>query len=146
MEPHVEVLVPHLMQQFVVKTVPIAYFWPFICISGTTHLLLLGVDPFIVMVQGRWSSNSFLLYWRKSEEIVPLFISFSLNAHSPILTTMSCFKLISIDFGESVHSCLLAVTCHTLVMVELSLDLTCEWPEAPTPSTGNPSGTSAPTL
>ena len=27
-------------------------FW----ISGTTHLLLLGVDPFIVMVQGHWSS------------------------------------------------------------------------------------------
>ena len=61
-------------------------------IGGTTHLLLLGVDPFIVMVQGRWSSNSFLAYWRNCEEIVPLFISFSLDSHSSILMTMSRFK------------------------------------------------------
>jgi len=38
-------------------------------IGGTTHLLLIGVDPWIVMVQGRWSSHSFLGYWRKCEEI-----------------------------------------------------------------------------
>jgi len=33
-------------------------------IGGMTHLLLLGVDPWVVMAQGRWSSQSFLLYWR----------------------------------------------------------------------------------
>jgi len=60
-------------------------------ISGMTHLLLLSVEPFIVMVQGRWSSNS-LLYWCKCKEIIPLFISFSLNTHSSILMTMSHFK------------------------------------------------------
>jgi len=26
-------------------------------IGGTTHLLLLGIDPWIVMVQGRWGSQ-----------------------------------------------------------------------------------------
>jgi len=31
-------------------------------IGGTTHLLLLGVDPFIVMAQGHWKSTAFLEY------------------------------------------------------------------------------------
>src|SRR5882724_3032356 len=57
-------------------------------IGRTTHLLLLGVDPWVVMVQGRWSSQSFLYYWRKCEEILPLFISFSLQSHESILSTM----------------------------------------------------------
>src|SRR5882724_3237392 len=61
-------------------------------IGGTTHLLLLGVDPWIVMVQGRWSSQSFLTYWRKCEEILPLFIGFSFQSHESILTTMKSFK------------------------------------------------------
>src|SRR5882724_672058 len=43
-------------------------------IGGTTHLLLLGVNPWVVMVQGRWSSQSFFSYWCKCEEILPLFI------------------------------------------------------------------------
>jgi len=32
-------------------------------IGGITHLLLMGVDPFIVMVQGHWKSTTFLEYW-----------------------------------------------------------------------------------
>ncbi|KAJ7081283.1 hypothetical protein C8R43DRAFT_965617 [Mycena crocata] len=32
-------------------------------IGGTTHLLLHGVDPWVVMKQGRWTSAAFLLYW-----------------------------------------------------------------------------------
>ena len=63
-------------------------FW----IGGTTHLLLLGVDPWVVMVQGRWSSQSFLGYWRKCEEILPLFIGFALHSHESVLNTMSSFK------------------------------------------------------
>ncbi|KAJ6605156.1 DNA breaking-rejoining enzyme [Mycena vulgaris] len=43
-------------------------------IGGTTDLLLSGVDPWIVMKQGRWSSKAFLLYWRNIEDILPLFI------------------------------------------------------------------------
>ena len=31
-------------------------------IGGTMHLLLLGVDPWVVMAQGHWSSQSFLGY------------------------------------------------------------------------------------
>src|SRR5882724_4562343 len=33
-------------------------------IGGTTHLLLMGVDPFIVMVQGQWKPTAFLKYWQ----------------------------------------------------------------------------------
>lgn len=48
-------------------------------IGGTTHLLLRGVDPWVVMKQGRWSSKAFLIYWRNIEEILPLFIGDSLD-------------------------------------------------------------------
>jgi len=61
-------------------------------IGGTTHLLLLGIDPWIVMVQGRWSSKAFLTYWRQCEEILPLFLGFHLQDFTSILTTMSTFK------------------------------------------------------
>ncbi|KAF8585604.1 hypothetical protein K439DRAFT_1646580 [Ramaria rubella] len=60
-------------------------------IGGTTFLLLLGIDPWIIMVQGHWSSQSFLSYWRKCEEILPLFIGFSFQMKSSILDTMSKF-------------------------------------------------------
>ncbi|KAI0065325.1 hypothetical protein BV25DRAFT_1869020 [Artomyces pyxidatus] len=43
-------------------------------IGGTTHLLLSGVDPWVVMAQGRWTSKAFLSYWRKTELILPTFI------------------------------------------------------------------------
>ncbi|KAF8226454.1 hypothetical protein L208DRAFT_1161189, partial [Tricholoma matsutake] len=43
-------------------------------IGGTTHLLLAGVDPWIVMKQGHWSLKAFLAYWHKVETILPLFI------------------------------------------------------------------------
>ncbi|KAJ6448633.1 hypothetical protein C8R45DRAFT_803271, partial [Mycena sanguinolenta] len=33
------------------------------CIGGATELLLRGVEPDVVARQGRWSSQSFLLYW-----------------------------------------------------------------------------------
>jgi len=49
-------------------------------IGATTHLLLLGVDPYIVTVQGCQSSSMFLLYWWNCEEIIPLFIGFSLES------------------------------------------------------------------
>ena len=61
-------------------------------IGGTTHLLLLGVDPWVVMVQGRWSSQSFLGYWGKCEEILPLFISSSFHSHDSIVSAMVSFK------------------------------------------------------
>ena len=61
-------------------------------IGGTTHLLLLGIDPWVVMVQGRWSSQSFLTYWRKCEEILSLFIGFSFQSQESVLSTMCSFK------------------------------------------------------
>jgi len=61
-------------------------------IGGTTHLLLLGVDPWVVMVQGRWSSQSFLTYRRKCREILSLFIGFSFQSQESVLSTMHAFK------------------------------------------------------
>ena len=61
-------------------------------IGSTVHLLLLGVDPWIVMMQGRWSSQAFLGYWRKCEEILSLFIGSSFQSHDSILSTMSTFR------------------------------------------------------
>src|SRR5882672_1379735 len=61
-------------------------------IGGTTHLLLLGVDPFIVMAQARWRSMAFLEYWRLCEEIIPSFIGFSLQLQSSFLSSMNLFK------------------------------------------------------
>ena len=61
-------------------------------IGGTTHLLLISVDPFVLMVQGWWKSNAFLEYWRNCEEIIPTLIGFSLQSHSSILTQMNAFK------------------------------------------------------
>jgi hypothetical protein len=48
-------------------------------IGGTTHLLLLGMDPFIVMTIGCWTSNTFLTYWYNCDEILALFVGFSLE-------------------------------------------------------------------
>jgi len=62
------------------------------CIGGMTHLLLLGVDPWVIMVQGHWSSQSFLTYWHHCEEVLCLFISFSFQSHESILSMMSAFK------------------------------------------------------
>lgn len=43
-------------------------------IGGTTEFLLSGVPPDVVKVLGRWSSNSFLRYWRLLELLTPLHI------------------------------------------------------------------------
>ena len=61
-------------------------------IGGTTHLLLIGVDPFVVMVQGRWKSLAFLEYWWNFEEIIPTMIGLSLDTRSSILSNMLTFK------------------------------------------------------
>lgn len=41
-------------------------------IGGTTHLLQSGISPVIVKRMGRWSSDTFLRYWRGTDTIVPL--------------------------------------------------------------------------
>lgn len=43
-------------------------------IGGTTELLVAGISPDIVRVTGRWSSESFLRYWRSLDAIAPLHI------------------------------------------------------------------------
>jgi len=60
-------------------------------IGGMTHHLMSGVDPWVVMVIGRWSSSSFLMYWRKVEEILPNFISEAYDAVESLTTHMSRF-------------------------------------------------------
>ncbi|KAJ7613011.1 DNA breaking-rejoining enzyme [Roridomyces roridus] len=58
-------------------------------IGGAMHLLLHGVDPWVVMKQGRWSSWAFLLYWRNVEEILPLFIGDSLDTFNSIKASIN---------------------------------------------------------
>ena len=43
-------------------------------IGGTTELLLSGTPPDVVKATGRWSSDSFLRYWRSLEDIAPYYI------------------------------------------------------------------------
>jgi hypothetical protein len=45
-------------------------------IGGTTELLILGTPPDVVKATGRWSSDSFLRYWRSLEEIAPRYIRY----------------------------------------------------------------------
>ena len=61
-------------------------------IGSTTHLLLLGVEPMIVMVIGRWSSKVFLGYWCNCNEILAMFVRFSMDSLQSVITTMSNFK------------------------------------------------------
>ena len=61
-------------------------------IGGTTFLLTHGVDPWIVMKQGRWSSKAFLLYWRNIEEILPLIIGDSLDKFTSLKTYYSTYS------------------------------------------------------
>jgi hypothetical protein len=43
-------------------------------IGGTTELLIAGTPPDVVKVTGRWSSDSFLRYWRSLDDIAPQYI------------------------------------------------------------------------
>jgi hypothetical protein len=62
-------------------------------IGGATELLLRGVPPDVVAVQGRWKSRAFLEYWRKIESILPLFVtaSFSDSRAAMINSSMDSF-------------------------------------------------------
>jgi hypothetical protein len=40
-------------------------------IGGTTELLVAGTPPDVVKATGRWSSQSFLRYWRSLDQIAP---------------------------------------------------------------------------
>jgi hypothetical protein len=48
-------------------------------IGGTTELLVAGIHPDVVKATGRWSSESFLRYWRSLDAIAPQHIR---NLHS----------------------------------------------------------------
>lgn len=48
-------------------------------IGGAMELLLRGVPPDVVAVQGRWKSQAFLDYWRKIDSILPLFVTSSFS-------------------------------------------------------------------
>jgi hypothetical protein len=63
-------------------------------IGGCTELLLRGTNPDIVCVQGRWKSRAFLQYWRKIQDILPLFISnsFSDDRLALVHASMKSFK------------------------------------------------------
>ncbi|KIK81678.1 hypothetical protein PAXRUDRAFT_746987 [Paxillus rubicundulus Ve08.2h10] len=62
-------------------------------IGGTTELLLQGVNPDVITVQGQWTSQAFLDYWRRVESVLPLFISSSVNVNrlQHVDATMNAF-------------------------------------------------------
>ena len=43
-------------------------------IGGTTELLIAGTPPDVVKATGRWSSDSFMRYWRSLDDIAPRYI------------------------------------------------------------------------
>jgi hypothetical protein len=43
-------------------------------IGGTTELLIAGTPPDVVKATGRWSSDSFMRYWRSLDDIAPHYI------------------------------------------------------------------------
>ena len=45
-------------------------------IGGTTELLIAGTPPDVVRATGRWSSGSFLRYWRSLDDIAPRHIRY----------------------------------------------------------------------
>lgn len=53
-------------------------------IGGTTHLLLSKVPPDIVKALGRWSSDSFLRYWRSLDLLGPIYTEFLDSTSLPI--------------------------------------------------------------
>ncbi|KAG2752769.1 hypothetical protein P692DRAFT_20691631, partial [Suillus brevipes Sb2] len=63
-------------------------------IGGATELLLRGIPPDVIAMQGRWKSRAFLEYWRKIESILPLFItsSFKYSRVSMIHSSMDSFS------------------------------------------------------
>ncbi|KAF7972865.1 hypothetical protein HWV62_16908 [Athelia sp. TMB] len=52
-------------------------------IGGTTELLLSGVPPDVVKALGRWSSDSFLRYWRSLEDIAPAYAANATRTRTP---------------------------------------------------------------
>jgi hypothetical protein len=63
-------------------------------IGGCTEMLLRGIQPDIVCIQGRWKSKSFLEYWRTIQFILPTFISksFSFARVSLVNSSMDRFS------------------------------------------------------
>lgn len=50
-------------------------------IGGTTHYLLVGVNPEVVKTFGRWSSNAFLRYWRSLDALASRHIEMLKNKY-----------------------------------------------------------------
>ena len=88
-------------------------------IGGTTHFLLLGINPFIC--DGTRTLDIEILsyslsHWPNCKAIVSLFIGFSLDSWPSILTTVSPFKSHLLDKNQL---CLGSQSCgHMLVVVE----------------------------
>jgi len=55
------------------------------------HHLMSSMDPWVVMIIGHWSSNAFLVYWCKLEEILPNFISEAYDSVESLTSRMSRF-------------------------------------------------------
>lgn len=52
-------------------------------IGGATHLLSCGINPDIIRTHGRWTSDSFLRYWRNLSFIIPRHVRFATITPEP---------------------------------------------------------------
>lgn len=82
-------------------------------IGDTTNLLLQGIPPDVVKLLGRWTSDSFLRYWRSLELIAPMWLSCrDRSCHIWIDNSLRCggtsslssFRLGYFDSGFREHS------------------------------------------
>lgn len=53
-------------------------------IGGTSHLLMCGIHPDIIKQTGRWSSDSFLRYWRNLDVVIPNHASHAKRQTGPL--------------------------------------------------------------
>src|SRR5882724_11186166 len=88
---------------------------PSFLIGGTNHLLLMGVDPFIVMVQGQWHLMALLEYWQFFEEIIPTFIACTLSSKSSTLSSMKTFNNVLLILFSCWGVCL-EMTVHPIIL------------------------------
>lgn len=61
---------------------------------------MLGIDPWVMMVIGQWSLSTFLLYWRKIEQILLGLVGEAFESLASCLFDKFTILLICIWFGD----------------------------------------------
>jgi hypothetical protein len=95
------------------------------CIGGCTELLLRGIQPDIVCIQGRWKLKTFLEYWFIIQFVLPIFISKSFSCTHASLINSSMIHFSS-KYTLSFVSCIIYLL-HNLKMTACVLEESESW-------------------